>query len=372
MHPVLRSPRYLSAVGLAWSPLCLGVIVLHKNLVNSTWSDSMLSVIPPMIVKLFICLSLWYVCKAIKLERLYLVKFAVTHILSLSIINAAWLFLILVYSKALDVVLKTDAWVKLFMNSFPIFLGVGVSLYFTWALGYYLVLADETLRAREQEVLEQRLFASQAELNALKTTIHPHFLFNSLNMIGPLMGKSPERARVFVAQLSEFLHYSLKYGKKQQATVRDEVEHISNYLAIEAERLGERLKLNLSVDQTLLSCTVMPLILLPLVENAVKHGIQQSLEGGVLSISIKPDADDCGGDAGNPAYLAVEIENSYEKPARSMIGEGLGLDTLKKRMSVYYGSSARATIAKSDTTFKVMLRLPLRPAPTGSVENGAE
>jgi two-component system LytT family sensor kinase len=353
-------------VGLAWSPLCLGVTVLFKNLVNSTWSDSMLLVIPPMIVKLFICLSIWYLCKAIKLERLYLAKFAFTHIISLSVINAIWLFLILVYSKVLDVVFKSDLWVKLFMNSFPIFLGVGVSLYFTWALGYYLVLADETLRAREQEVLEQRLFASQAELNALKTTIHPHFLFNSLNMIGPLMGKSPERARVFVVQLSEFLHYSLKYGKKQQATVRDEVDHITNYLAIEAERLGERLKLNLSVDQTLLSCTVMPLILLPLVENAVKHGIQQSLEGGVLSISIKPGA----GDAGNPAHLAVEIENSYEKPARSMIGEGLGLDTLKKRMSVYYGSSARATIAKDDTTFKVMLRLPLRPVV--NIENGAE
>ncbi len=358
LHPLMRSPRYLLAVGLAWSPLCLGVIVLHKNLVNSTWSDSMLLVIPPMIIKLFICLSLWYVCKAIKLERLYLAKFAVTHILSLSIINAVWLFLILVYSKVLDVILKTDSWIKLFMNSFPIFLGVGVSLYFTWALGYYLVLADETLRAREQEVLAQRLFASQAELNALKTTIHPHFLFNSLNMIGPLINKSPERARAFVAQLSEFLLYSLKYGKKQQVTVRDEVDHISNYLAIEAERLGERLKLHLSVDQTLLSCAVMPLILLPLVENAVKHGIQQCIEGGRLSVSIERDMDDCGG-PNDLGYLLVEIENSFEKPARSVKGEGLGLDTLKKRMSVYYGSSARVTIDKDNAVFNVKLRLPI-------------
>ncbi|MDQ1350764.1 MAG: two-component system, LytTR family, sensor kinase [Acidobacteriota bacterium] len=339
------------AVGLAWSPLCLGVIVLHKNLANSTWSNSIPLVIPPMIAKLFICLSLWYLCKAIKLERSYLDKFVLTHVLSLSIINAIWLFIILIYTKVLDVVLKTDTWVKLFMNSYPIFLGVGVSLYFIWALGYYLVLADETLRAREQEVLEQRLFASQAELNALKTTIHPHFLFNSLNMIGPLIGKSPERARVFVAQLAEFLLYSLKYGKKQQVTVRDEVDHISNYLAIETERLGERLKLDLSVDETLLSRPVMPLILLPLVENAVKHGIQQRLEGGLLSISIKPDHVD-------PAYLSVEIENPYENPPRSVKGEGLGLETLKKRMSAFYGSSARLNILKNDMIFKVELRLP--------------
>jgi sensor histidine kinase YesM len=328
----------------------LGVTVLQKNLVNAAWSDSILLVIPPMMVKLFICLSLWYVCKAIKLERLYLAKFAISHILSLTIINAAWLFIIFVYSKALDVILKADVWVKLFINSFPIFLGVGVSLYFTWALGYYLVLADETLRAREQEILEQRLFASQAELNALKTTIHPHFLFNSLNMITPLMSKSPERARVFVGQLAEFLHYSLRYGKKQQATVQDEVEHISNYLAIEGERLGERLTINFNVDEALLSCPVMPLILLPLVENAVKHGIQQRLEGGRLSIAIKADESD-------PAFLSIEIENPYENPPRSVKGEGLGLETLKKRLNVYYGSSARVTIVKSETTFKVQLRL---------------
>jgi LytS/YehU family sensor histidine kinase len=310
-----------------------------------------------MIIKLFISLSLWYLCKTIKLERRYLFKLTAIHLLSMAVINALWLFFILIYSNVLDLVTNTDTWFNLFAESIHIFLGVGVSLYFISVLVYYLVLANEKIRSTEQEILEQKLFASQAELNALKTTIHPHFFFNSLNMIGPLLRKSPKRAQTFINQLSDFLLYSLRYGKKQQVTVRDELDHITNYLAIEGERLGERLKVDLNVAQTVLEQPILPLTLLPLVENAIKHGIGQSLEGGTLSISITSDPDD----------LVVEVQNPYEKPSRPTKGEGMGLETLKKRINVYYGSSGRVMIHKNDSTFNVKLRLP-----AGNVKNTNE
>lgn len=259
--------------------------------------------------------------------------------------------MILIYSKTLDLVFKTGSWSDLFLDSIPIMLGVGVTLYFIWILIYYLIIANEEIRLTEQEVLKQRLFASQAELKALKTTIHPHFLFNGLNMIGPLIRKSPHRAQFFLNQLSEFLIYSLKYGKKQQVTVQDELDHISNYLAIEGERLGNRLKLDIDVDPDALPKSMLPLTLLPLVENAIKHGISQSLEGGILSISIKKKTD----------YLMVEIENPYEKPAANLKGEGLGLATLRKRVEVYYGSSGRVAVTRENKCFKIKLYLPFGP-----------
>ncbi|UCH96634.1 MAG: histidine kinase [Candidatus Aminicenantes bacterium] len=348
-HPLLRSPKQFLVMGLLWSPLCLWVIVIHKNLAAAPWITSTLLVIPPMMVKLFICLSLWYLCKTIKLDRRYRFKLIAIHLLSLAIINAAWLFFILVYSSVLDLLSSRDIWVNLFTASFHIFLGLGVSLYFISVLVYYLVLANEKIRISEQEILKQKLFASQAELNALKTTIHPHFLFNSLNMIVPLVRKSPKGAQAFITQLSDFLLYSLRYGKKQQVTVQDELDHITNYLAIEGERLGERLSVDLNVAETARQQPILPLTLLPLVENAIKHGIGQSLEGGTLSISIKQD----------PDALVVEIENPYEKPLRSAKGEGMGLETLKKRFNVYYGSAARMMIHQGDSTFNVKLRLPL-------------
>jgi two-component system LytT family sensor kinase len=167
-------------------------------------------------------------------------------------------------------------------------------------------------------------------------------------MIGPLLRKSPGRAQTFINQLSDFLLYSLRYGKKQQVTVRDELDHITNYLAIEGERLGERLKTELNIVQAVLDQPILPLTLLPLVENAVKHGIGQSLEGGTLSISIKQEAND----------LMIEVQNPYEKPSRPTKGEGMGLETLKKRINVYYGPSGKLMITKNDTTFKVKLRIP--------------
>ena len=348
-HPFLRSPKQFLVMGLLWSPLCLWVIIFHKNLANVSWITSSLLVIPPMIIKLLISLSLWYICKAIKPERRFLFKLIAIHLFALAIINALWLFIILIYSNVLDLVTNTDTWFDLFAHSVPIFLGVGVSLYFISVLGYYLVLANEKIRSTEQEILEQKLFASQAELNALKTTIHPHFLFNSLNMIDPLLRKAPERAQTFITQLSDFLLYSLRYGKKQQVTVRDELDHISNYLAIEGERLGERLRVDLNAAENVLEQPILPLTLLPLVENAVKHGIGQSLEGGILSISISQDASD----------LVVEVQNPYEKSSRPIKGEGLGLETLRKRINVYYGSSGQLMIHKNDTSFKVRLRIPV-------------
>jgi two-component system LytT family sensor kinase len=336
-------------MGLLWSPLCLGAIVIHKNLTDVSWGESALLIVPPLAVQLFICLSLWYICRVIRLDRRYPFKRLAIHILALAIINGVWLFLILVYSQVLDLVFKTTIWVDLFVQSVPIFLGLGVSLYFIWVLVYYLILANEEIRVSEQEVLKQRLFASQAELRALKATIHPHFLFNSLNMIGPLIRQSPRQARVFVSQLTDFLLYSLQYGKRQRVTVQDELDHIGNYLAIEEVRLGERLKLALHAEPTVLRCSILPLTLLPLVENAVKHGIGQCLEGGTLSISIRPDSD----------FLWVEIKNPIEKPVRPVRGDGLGLETLKKRIEVYYGPAGRVTVDRGEETFNVKLRLPL-------------
>jgi sensor histidine kinase YesM len=350
MHPFLRSPKQVLMVGLLWSPLCFWVVILHKYLVDTEWTASVVLVLPPMALKLVPCLSIWYICKATRLERRNPLKPVVTHLTAMAVINGAWLLLILLYSNILDRVLKTGTWASLFQESLPLFLGVGVSLYFISALMYYLAQANEQIGVKEQEILKQRIFTGEAELKALKSTIHPHFLFNGLNMIGPLIRQAPERAQTFVAQLSDFLLYSLRYGKKHQVTVQDELDHITNYLAVEKERLGDRLTVDLTVDREVLDRSLLPLTLLPLVENAVKHGIQQCLEGGTLSIAI--------GRAGHD--LQVTIKNPYETPAHRARGEGLGLETVRKRIRVYYGPEAVLTVKKDNTVFQVTLRIPAR------------
>ncbi len=305
-----------------------------------------------MAVELFICLATWYICKITSLKQWNLLRTIWSHIISAGILSAFWLLLIMLYTEILVVVFKTKAWQAFYRDAVPIFFAVGISLYFIAILGNYLMLAVEKNRKTEQEVLKQRLLASQAELKALKATVHPHFIFNCLNLLGPLMRTSTAKAQKIISQLSDFLLYSLRYGKQELVTIQDELDHVKNYLGIESVRLGSRLKLQFDIDEKVLGTPVLPLTLLPLVENAIKHGIGQCIEGGTLSISIKKVSDN--GD------IYVEITNPFDEPSQpaAVRGEGLGLKTLKQRISAYYGARGRLITWKDNKRFKVKLYFP--------------
>lgn len=350
MHPFLRSAKQYLMVGLLWSPLCFWVIFLLKSMVDVTWWEATAWTLPPMGVELVICFSTWYLCRMTALNNWYLVKTIWTHIVAALFLNGIWLLLVMLYSNALDLVFKKETWGARFNEAVPIFFAVGLSLYFIAILTHYLVLVVEKNRRAEEEVLKQSLLTSRAELKALKATVHPHFLFNSLNLLGPLMRTSTEKARTVVSQLSEFLLYSLRYGKQELVTVRDEVEHVENYLGIESVRLGERLQLRFDIDETVLDAPILPLTLLPLVENAIKHGIGQCLDGGTLSVAIK--------NVPGSGNIHIIITNPYEEPSRPVRGEGLGLRTLKQRIGAHYGGRGRMRSWKDDDHFNVELEIP--------------
>jgi sensor histidine kinase YesM len=352
MHPLLRTPKQFLIIGFLWLPLCVWVAFLLNRLVNVSLWDACVWVGPPMAVELFICLSTWYICKITSLKQWNLVRTIGTHIIAAGILSAFWLLLILLYTEILVLVFKTNAWHILYQEALPIFFAVGVSLYFIAILGNHLMLAVEKNRKTEQEILKHKLLASQAELKALKATVHPHFLFNCLNLLGPLMRTSITQAQIIISQLSNFLLYSLRYGKQEWVTIQDELDHVKNYLGIESVRLGSRLNLQFDIDESILGAPVLPLTLLPLVENAIKHGIGQCLEGGTLSISIKKVPDD-----GN---VHIEITNPFDEPSQpaALRGEGLGLRTLKQRISAYYGPHGQLITWKDNKQFKVKLSLP--------------
>ena len=345
MHPLLRNPKQFLMAGLLWSPICLGVIILLNNLIDITWWDACLWAAPPMIIEFFICFSTWYICKMTSLYRWNPIKRIWAHIISTIILNGLWLFLIMLYSEMLDLVFKTDTWQGRYLEALPVFFAVGFSLYFIAILAHYLVLMVEKNRQAEQEVFKQKLLAGQAELKALKATVHPHFLFNCLNLLGPLVRTSTTKAQTVISQLSDFLLYSLKYGKQPLVTLQDELDHIKNYLGIESVRLDDRLKLHFDIDEQVLESKVLPLTLLPLVENAIKHGIGQMIEGGTLEISIKKNED----------QIRVTITNPYEEPSHPVQGEGLGLETLKQRISAHYKHHGELTISKDGKTFTAEL-----------------
>ncbi len=348
MNPLLRTPKHLAVMGILWVPICLWVVYLVHALADAPYRQAVLLSVPPMLVELIASLGLWYACKVISLNRNNWFRLLYLHIIPAVLVNALWLTLVFLYSLLLDQLLAVSDYSLLYMEAFPVFLAVGVSLYCIAVPAHYLVSALESNRRSKQEALEQKIIAGRAELNAIKATVHPHFLFNCLNMLGPLMNRSTDKAQTVVSQLSEFLLHSLRHGKKELTTVGEELAHVENYLAIESVRLGHRLETDIQLEEGVADVPMLSLLLLPFVENAVKHGIGQCLEGGTVRVAVKSELD----------AVAVDITNPYEEPSRPLAGEGMGIRTMRRRLMTFYESGAGLKIAKESDIFTVKIWFP--------------
>jgi LytS/YehU family sensor histidine kinase len=261
-----------------------------------------------------------------------------------------WLLLTMSYSEILDFFLNTKIWRVRFDQVFLLFAAAGIFLYFLAALIHYLILSLEKSREAEQQVLRNSLLASRAELNSLKATIHPHFLFNSLTALSTLTKTSPDLAHKVCIQLSDFLRYSLVYARKEWASVEDELEHIKSYLGIEKIRLGKRLTLDFSINEQAMAEQLPPFSLLPLVENAIKHGFQQTTESGTLTLQIEK----------YPNSMLILVKNPLDKASRTQTtSPGYGLKALKQRLTNAYGDNTKLIISKKEDEFVVKLQIPL-------------
>jgi len=349
MNPFLKSSKQLLILGLLWSPLCFGVIILHSSVTATPFFHSAIFLVPMLIIELFFCISFWWICKNVPIHELTLFEVILTHHFSAITVTAIWLFLQFLYSRLLGSLIKTVKWNSIFIRSLPLMIAVGLFLYLISCFFYYLVLAMDRSREAEKSALEQKLHAAEAELKALKATINPHFLFNSLTALNELIKESPGEAGRMCMSIADFLRHAVRHSETDLITVEDELQHIKNYLDIEKIRLGERLRVQIKREKAAGNLKVPPLILLPLVENAVKHGISQIIEGGRIDISIKR--------LGNHR-LGIDVKNPREENSKRLHGEGKGLETLRRRITAYYGNDASLIIARDEKSFSARIILP--------------
>ena len=166
----------------------------------------------------------------------------------------------------------------------------------------YLLITFESSPAGGESGSGLQVLAREAELRALRAQIDPHFLFNSLNSINALVMTDPSAARTMCVLLADFLRGSLKLGAEQQIPLAEEIRLAETYLNIEHVRFGSRLKIERNIDAQCEACLVPPLIMQPLIENAVTHGIASAVEGGVVAMSAER----------NGAGVKIVIENPFE------------------------------------------------------------
>ena len=225
--------------------------------------------------------------------------------------------------------------------------------YFATAFVFYIVDYTERLKEQEKEKRELALKNQEMQLSMLKSQISPHFLFNALNSISMLIGTDKDKARRMISRLSEIFRYALESYEDQQVSLKDELRFTENYLSIQQVRFEDRLTYHQNIDPECMDMKVPSMVLQPIVENSVKHGIAPKDEGGYILISIKKN--------GRYAHFEVEDDGLGINANNSIKehGSGVGLSLSDKRLRKMYGEGSKIHVEADKIGFTVRFKIPL-------------
>jgi two-component system, LytTR family, sensor kinase len=246
---------------------------------------------------------------------------------------------------------------------------------FSEGVGMYLLIGlvgyafSYYRRYREGELRSVRLEAqlSQAQLQALKMQLHPHFLFNTLHSISALLHHQPDAARTMITRLGDFLRLTLENSGTQEVTLKKEMEFLRCYLEIERVRFQDRLMTRVNVSPPALDARVPNLILQPIVENAIRHGIAPRATPGLIEILAKPQN----------GSLRIQIRDNgpglpTDRNSEALFTKGLGLANTERRLERLYGTAHRFDLTNDPQGgLVVTLEIPFRNGAANGSANGA-
>jgi two-component system sensor histidine kinase AlgZ len=351
MHPILAFRGRLGPYLAAWIPLA-GLLTGLMSIGGMTWLQASVVAVPLAVLYAFICLAAWYPCQSAPLRRAPFAKVVVTQLAAAALSAMLWLFLADTWVVFLDQFPAFSGIGDRFPRLVPVLLAMGAVLYVLGAALHYLLIGFGEAQQAERNALELEVAAREAELRALRAQIDPHFLFNTLNAVSSLISTNPTTARAMCLGLAEFLRESVRLGGLATVSLAEELRLAERYLDIERVRFGQRLKVERSVEPGAETCAVPALLLQPLVENAIRHGIGQLVQGGVVRIAAV-----C---SGGRLHLTVENPVAAGPTAH---GSGVGLTNVGKRLAALFGQDASLDAAATGGAFRVELTMPAAPLP---------
>jgi len=237
--------------------------------------------------------------------------------------------------------LKEQLFLPRFLFTLLLFIGSTSVAWF-----YFRVKDLEAGLARQEEADKA---SKDAELYKLRQQLQPHFLFNSLNSINALIGSKPDLARKMVLQLSDFFRGTLRREESKFIPLSEELDYIRLYLEIEQVRFGHRLQAQITVDDALLTIPVPPLVLQPIMENAIKFGLYGTI--GDVCIQVHTTRDE--------HFLYIDISNPYDASSSQVKGTGFGLAAVKRRLYLLFARNDLMQTSAKDEVFIAHLKFPL-------------
>ncbi|MCK5145864.1 histidine kinase [bacterium] len=293
-------------------------------------------------------IGLWYICKALPIGKWPVIGVFTFHFFLSVLVSALWLFL-------------TYGWWYLSSGN-DIFVNTNISGYIGWQYLFgmmtcllingifYSIINYEALKDNMRKEAALKISSRDAELLALRMQINPHFLFNTLNSINALITSDPNGARDMIAGLSELFRSTLEQGDEILHCVSDELELARRYLSIESTRFGQRLKITEDIDLNINDYAIPVLMLQPLLENAVKHGVARHRGDAHIEFYLGATQD----------QLICKISNTLGEVWHPSTGPGTGLGNLRKRLSLIYPYNyLMDTGPDKDNVYHVHIEIPL-------------
>jgi hypothetical protein len=346
MHPILtrrsRLLLYLS-VWIAFG-LLLFIVLVFGGQAPPLWAFEF--AMPIALALGLQSLSFWYLVQALPPGEAAPTRMAL--IWCVAGISSLIVWLGIAYGWAQFLLAPGEEYPEGAMVMLPLLIFAGAIGILLAILGHYLIGAFQRSLIAERRALEMQVLAREAELKSLRAQLDPHFLFNSLNSVAALIGTDTAAARQMCFLMAQFFRKSLTLARERSIPLSEELALIETFLAIERVRFGERLRTRFEVAEDVRDVPVPPLVLQPLVENAVHHGVAHLLEGGEVCVAARR----------REGLVEIVVENPCDPDRPPSRSTGVGLNNVRSRIETLAGNRASVDVEARDTSFRVSILLP--------------
>lgn len=346
-NPFIKDKKFTAAYFSVWFFILVAHIFLITLVLNVKWYSSVLDSLVFNSIYMVFGIGIWYTVQFNSLENYSTVKIFLNHIVASVITSGLW---VAISGFAIGKINSDDLLYSPFLNSSLVwrFL-IGILFYVALVSVFYVIIYYKNFQEKLLKEAELNTLVKEAELNALKYQINPHFIFNSLNSISSLTISNPQRAQDMTIKLSSFLRSTLAKNEKQKSKLSEEINAGKLYLDIEKIRFADKFEFVEEIKNECKDLEVPSMILQPLFENAIKHGVYESLEKVTIKLSCGIEKE----------YFKIIVENNYDPEAVSKKGAGIGIKNIKNRMKLIYGQDNLVSTEKKNNIFKVTIYIPV-------------
>lgn len=347
INPFIKNKKLLTIYLITW----FSIFLLHTIILNWFLSINIYSALIDSIIfnglYLLLGISIWYPVNYNTLDMCSTSKIFINHNAAAFISTGFWVIVGFYLTK--NILIEDKIYIAFLNKSLVWRLIIGIMYYSIITAIDYVIIYYNNFQEKLIREAELKALIKEAELKSLKYQINPHFIFNSLNSINALIISNPQKAQEMTVKLSSFLRNTLSKNEHQKNRLEDEINYSKLYLDIEKIRFEDKFDFIEEIDPECKNVMIPSMILQPLFENAIKHGVYESLEKIIIKLKcLRTDE-----------YFKIIVENNYDPEAVPRRGEGIGIKNIQNRLKLIYNQDNLLSVEKSNNIFRVNIYIPI-------------